>query len=178
MMHRLLIGITLSAFGILVMSIGGCRAVHVTKIDPSSYEAGDTLPGVVYYKPEPYLRVIVAPKKDANGRVVGKETKVDVLYLPNMKHAYAINSDVSGGQNTLDLTLENGWNLTGLKGTTDPQIDEGIEALAEVVGSFQDEALTGDESSLKVDVYLIHVRMNKKGKLKLGPAVPVEFPNP
>jgi len=176
MMHRLLIGITLSAFGILVMGIGGCRAVHVTKIDPSSYEAGDTLPGVVYYKPEPYLEITASPKVDKDMNVTGYQTSSRIIYLPNPKSAYAINSGRSGGTNSLDLTLKDGWMLSGIKGTTDPQIDEGIKAIAELVGKVIPAEGIVSSGKIEAKVYILKIKFDEDGNMSLGKAVPAELP--
>ncbi|MHA7812086.1 MAG: hypothetical protein ACX94C_01650 [Phycisphaerales bacterium] len=177
-MRGLMIGLVAGVMGLGALCLGGCRAVHVTKVNPDKYKHGDRVPGVVYYAPEPYLRVVVAPKLDKDKKLLGYETKTEVLYLPNPHKAYAINSDASGGENKLDVTLNNGWMLTKLNGTTDPQVDEGLTSLAALVTSVtgflkDNESIASGETVENpeelIKVYLMHIDIGPNGCVTLGP---------
>ncbi len=152
----------------------GCTAVKVERLDPSVLKEPGDIPGVVYYEPEPFLRVIVNPKKDkASGALIGYDTSADVVYLPNKNRPYSINSDRTGAQNNLQVTLADGWKLVSVNGTSDPQIDEGIKAVAEVVSSVT--GLVEKSNPDRVRVFLIHISMDDKNKIVFGDPVEVEL---
>tara|TARA_R110002072_G_scaffold259858_1_gene418411 strand:+ start:158 stop:676 length:519 start_codon:yes stop_codon:yes gene_type:complete len=154
----------------------GCQAVSVKRIDTKDLKKSGKVHGIIYYEPVPFLEITASPKVDKTGALTGYQTSSRVVYLPNPNVAYAINSDRSGGTNSLDLTLKDGWMLTGLKGTTDPQIDESIKAVAELIGKISPTEAVVKSNNLVAKVYLLKIKIDKAGNLRFGKAVPVELP--
>ena len=60
---------------------------------------------------------------------------MSLQYLPDFAEEYAINFRPGLGSGQLNLTLENGWNLTSVGITTDQQTDEIIGSVASALSS-------------------------------------------
>ena len=64
----------------IFLSAVGCASIKVTKITPGN---DATIQGIRYYLPKPFIQV--TPQADGT-------MAVDVIYLPDKDHKYAINT--------------------------------------------------------------------------------------
>lgn len=105
-------------------SCSACARIEVQK------NPDDCCKGIRYYRPKPYLFVGPPPATGELGKVV-----VQIQYLPDYSEEYAVVVHPGLGTTDLDITLENGWNLTSLKGKTDQKYSEIIGALASMTSA-------------------------------------------
>lgn len=114
---------------------------------------GPCTPGIRYYRPKPYLfispaaeSVAVEKKEDktvtTTEGVADKYVQIQLQWLPDFSEEYAINIRSGLGTNETEITLENGWNLTGLNTKLDSQTDENITAVAELIKAIPTSAAT------------------------------------
>lgn len=114
---------------ILCAAIGCAPRLRVTA------NPGPDTPGIRYYRPKPYLKVVPAEvqiAKDAS-RIEPGLVKISLEYLPDFSEEYAI--DVRSGLGVADvsLQLEDGWNLTEINQKLDSQTDENISAAGDLI---------------------------------------------
>lgn len=119
---------------------------------------GDCDEGIRYYRPKPYLLISPATNTiteyDASGQKKAKSTtgigdhyvNIEMQYLPDFGEEYSINVSPGLGSANVGVTLEDGWNLTGLNQELDTQFDETVTALAELAGAVAPVATGGGRS--------------------------------
>jgi len=83
--------------------------------------ADDATHGFRYYLPHPYLLVT----HDA----------AQIVWLPDLSKPYAIQPKCGIGTMKLDLTLEDGWKLTGVNHDVDTKVPETIDAVGKALAS-------------------------------------------
>jgi hypothetical protein len=83
--------------------------------------ADDATHGFRYYLPRPYLLVT----RDA----------AQIVWLPDLSQPYAIQPKCGIGTMKLDLTLEDGWKLTGVNHDVDTKVPETIDAVGKALAS-------------------------------------------
>lgn len=98
--------------------------------------------GVRYYRPKPYL--VIKPMIDKGGLPVAGYVTIDQTMMPDYSEEYSIHVRAGLGTNDTNITLSEGWNLTGLNVQLDAQFDENLEAVAEVIKAVP--SLTSSES--------------------------------
>lgn len=109
---------------VAAMAMGGCARYKFVK------NPDDCNTGLRYYRPKPYLFVgstVVGEKADAKAAAV-----IRLEYLPDYEEEYAVEIYPGLGANDLQISLENGWNLTSFHGKTEQQYDKILTALAGV----------------------------------------------
>jgi nitrogen fixation protein len=82
--------------------------------------------GLMFYRPEPYLVVTYIPEKGLNNTIV---------WLPNYSDGYVIRPKGAFGSSEINVTLENGWNLTDLGLVRDSKVPETIASITGAVAS-------------------------------------------
>jgi hypothetical protein len=148
-------------FGLLLVMIAGCNpGVRVVK------NPGDGDEGIRYYRPKPYL--FLAPSGSTKLDDKGKPTEVspsdqfvsiELRYLPDFTEEYSINVTPGLGTATVNIGLQDGWNLTSINQTLDSNFDDNVKAVAELtkavgglVGTATDSAKAGDSTILADNV--------------------------
>lgn len=101
--------------------------------------------GIRYYRPKPYLlvtsgqaSVTVNDKEKTTTTTTVPDIRyvnIQLQYLPDFEEEYALDVKTGLGTANVNLTLEDGWNLTGINQQLDSQTDENLEAVANVVGA-------------------------------------------
>ncbi|CAG1007115.1 hypothetical protein MYXO_03547 [Myxococcaceae bacterium] len=105
---------------LLLLPVGlalACSHVSVREITAERPYHG----GLRFYRPWPYL--LVTPEKNEG-------VKVQVVVLPDLSQEYAIEPHVRLGNVEMKASLADGWNLTELGASADPQIAKTIESIA------------------------------------------------
>ena len=100
----------------------GCSHVAVRQVTAEKPYQG----GVRFYRPWPYLLVTV----DRNEAVLAQ-----VIYLPDHSQEYAVEPVVRLGSVEMDASFADGWQLTKLGASSDPQIAETLDAIAGLVSA-------------------------------------------
>lgn len=104
---------------------------------PRTFVRKNPLPndkGIRYYRPKPYLKV--APFVNAvTGEASTTQVAIDLVYMPDFSEEYAIHARSGFGINNTSITLDQGWNLTGLDVQLDSQTDENLTALGSLISS-------------------------------------------
>lgn len=115
----------------------GCTPRTVVTKDP-----GPHAKGIRYYRPKPYL--LVSPfypqvEVGANGETIewsepsNQYVTIDLQWLPDFSEEYALRVRTGLGFANVEVTLEDGWKLTGLNQTLDSQFNENITAIANLL---------------------------------------------
>ncbi|MBU6275721.1 MAG: hypothetical protein KGQ61_03720 [Planctomycetes bacterium] len=104
---------------------------------PRTFVRKNPLPtdkGIRYYRPKPYLKL--APfVNTVTGEASTTQVAIDLVYLPDFSEEYAIHARSGFGINNTSITLDQGWNLTGLDVQLDSQTDENLTALGSLISS-------------------------------------------
>ncbi len=104
---------------------------------PRTFVRRNPLPtdkGIRYYRPKPYLKV--APFVNAvTGEASTTQVAIDLVYMPDFSEEYSIHARSGFGINNTSITLDQGWNLTGLDVQLDSQTDENLTALGSLISS-------------------------------------------
>lgn len=162
--------------------LAGCASVpySVRLVRPGPGEAADIDNGIPYYLPKPYLLVtrnmyVYEPGKkpetgsdDASAKTVSGSSgySMSVVYLPDKAMKYALKFKPGLGSHNINVTLQDGWKLTGLNSDSKAGTSELIQAagqcalnLAELVktaglsrGSQPDIASQIEEQLKKMDM--------------------------
>jgi hypothetical protein len=118
--HLIMRNFILVTFAAIVIFSGCARTKIVKKPCPD-----DT--GVRFYRPKQYL--MIGP-----GTLPGHVT-ISVTQLPDYNEEYSIHVNAGLGTNSTDITLEGGWNLTGVKINVDSKAAELITAGSGAIGN-------------------------------------------
>ena len=107
-----------------VLAVAGCANIDIQKVTSANQ---DTVHGIRYWRPAPYLSVT----GDTNGTCVAR-----LVYLPNMKEEYAITPIGGFGSINFKPTLTDGWNLTALDATVDSKtsVSDFLGAITKIQG--------------------------------------------
>ena len=101
-----------------------CTGIKV-KRNPSACDTG-----IRYYRPKPYL--LLSPVSE--GQHSGQAVSISLEYLPDFSEEYSIHLKTGlNGSVSADITLDQGWNLTGLDVAADPQTDDLIDSVANAI---------------------------------------------
>ncbi|MFO0914890.1 MAG: hypothetical protein U0795_18165 [Pirellulales bacterium] len=122
---------------LVLFAVVGCTPRVMVRPNP-----GPETPGIRYYRPKPYLLitplVVERSKKDSAAItpfLADEFVTIELQYLPDFAEEYAIDIRAGLGTNKTEVTLKDGWNLTGLTTDLDAQADENIEAMAGLIRS-------------------------------------------
>lgn len=164
-----------------VLATTGCARMVVKK-DPGPHDKG-----IRYYRPKPYLFIgpgapLDAPKeeksvtKPASFQEEGDQPKVvpvvmRIEYLPDYKEEYSIRVTPGFGQAKLNVSLQNGWNLSSVGIETDQKYAEiigSIAQLASAVGStLRDGSAGSAESNVPLGYYESVIACNERGQKEM-----------
>ena len=100
----------------------GCMPRTFVRKNPSDCDKG-----IRYYRPKPYLAL--KPATDKDGKPVAGHVEISLAYLPDFSEEYSIHMRTGFGVNNTNITLYQGWNLTGLNVQLDSKTSENIEAI-------------------------------------------------
>lgn len=117
---------TLALLAHSFIAAGGCLPSTKVVKNPGVHDQG-----VRYYRPKPYL--IIRPMIDKQGVPVSGYVTMDQSIMPDFSEEYSIHVRTGLGTNDTNITLSEGWNLTGLNVQLDSQFDENLKAVAEVM---------------------------------------------
>lgn len=120
----------LAVFASILFTAAGCAPRLRVTANP-----GPDAPGIRYYRPKPYLKVVPAEiqiAKDAS-RVEPGLVTISLEYLPDFSEEYAIDVRSGFGVADVSLQLEDGWNLTEINQELDSQTDENISAAGDLI---------------------------------------------
>lgn len=141
---------------ITLLALAGCASIKVVRVDPSKVDApvagatGEKTTGVLFYRPRPYLMVTeAAPAKDQTdskpdptkpaepkpAEPTPQVLSVQIIWLPDYSQEYEIQAHPGLGSVTMNPTLKDGWNLTGLSATADSKTAELITAATGLIGA-------------------------------------------
>jgi hypothetical protein len=127
------IGRVVNARGILLLSLicllSACAGVHVSRLESDADYRG----GVRFYRPEPYILVTADSDTD--------KLKGTIVWLPNMKKEYVVTWTTGLGTVSPGITLQDGWNLTGLAATADSKTAEIMTAISGVLSSVRTKGI-------------------------------------
>ncbi|MGV3483797.1 MAG: hypothetical protein ACO1RT_05220 [Planctomycetaceae bacterium] len=93
--------------------------------------AGDQ--GVRYYRPKPYL--VIKPMVSKDGLPVAGYVTIDQTIMPDYSEEYSIHIRSGVGINNTSIKLADGWNLESLNVELDSQVDDNLQAAAEVLSA-------------------------------------------
>ena len=103
--------------------------------------------GIRYYRPKPYL--LVKPMLATDGTPVPGYVSIETTTLPDFSEEYSIHVRTGLGNNDTQITLEDGWKLTGLNIKLDSQVDENLKAAAEVAKAIPTNSLAKNEMAIE-----------------------------
>jgi hypothetical protein len=117
---------------LLAVSLTGCTPRVRVRSSP-----GPSDTGIRYYRPKPYLLVQPAGRVVREGRTStttpsDEFVSLTLQYLPDFSEEYAIDVRPGLGSAEVSIGLEDGWNLISVNQSLDSQVDERIEATAEL----------------------------------------------
>jgi hypothetical protein len=100
------------------LPLAACAGYDIVPVAPIAEDKwaapGSSDEGYLIYEPEPYLQVVLTP---ADG---GKLTATaSVVYLPNRKRAYRVNTYTFLATADIKLTYRDGWMLTNADSSVD-----------------------------------------------------------
>jgi hypothetical protein len=121
----------------------GCLPRTLVKKNPGPDDCG-----VRYYRPKPYL--MVKPAVNKNGEPVPGYVSLEPTTLPDFSEEYSIHIRPGLGSNETNITLEDGWKLTGLNVAVDSKFDENLAAVAEVAKGIPTSGDFGPEHRIEV----------------------------
>jgi hypothetical protein len=170
--------VSLCALGIAFLV--GCASVAVRKVS-----AGDTdsLEGVRFYRPAPYLVVSASSsdsKQTSAQAAKGSSTETlqyAVVWMPDLSQEYVIQVKSGLGSVTFNPTLENGWNLTGLNATTDSKTAELLTALTGLVPKTLTSAAGLKPAKVVPGMYRL-VFQTDRNQPNYGQLIGVDFQHP
>ncbi|MDZ4852618.1 MAG: hypothetical protein SGI77_25295 [Pirellulaceae bacterium] len=144
-MNRSIVFAVFLAF--ITISIGCTPRVRV-RANPTIKD-----PGIRYYRPKPYLFVSSVGEKSVTNNPDESTTTVtkpdpkyvnlQLQYLPDFSEEYAVDVRTGFGTADVSLTLEDGWNLTGINQKLDSKTAENIAASAELLKGIASVASPG-----------------------------------
>lgn len=101
---------------VAVFLLAGCAQVEIAQITKENPYKG----GLRFYRPHPYL--LVTKDKDGN-------LHSTIIWLPDKNEEYVLKVKSGIGSVNTQVTLTDGWNLTGLNETRDSKIPEMVTAI-------------------------------------------------
>jgi len=186
---------------IVCLMLSGCSST-VTAVKLT--EDGEK--GIPYYLPKPYLMITrnlgsikpvttktVEEKIDGAKKTTKTETKTEykrvagdgdnvffqIIYLPDLAEKYGIRMKSGSGTLETDISLEDGWNLTGINMKADTKTAEtlqGIGSIVEGVGGAISAAMPGvgptGTTPKKVEVRLYEIKL-VNGQMRISENKPV-----
>lgn len=124
----------------------GCNpGVKVTR-NPGPHDTG-----IRYYRPKPYLLVSPAAEETTKAttpptierRMTDKMVSISLDYLPDFSEEYSIKVRPGLGTADVEITLDDGWNLTAINQNLDSNFDDNVKAVAELVKAAGGAAVKG-----------------------------------
>lgn len=119
--------------------------------------------GIRYYRPKPYLFIapatlpkesVKATKPDKSSTEVTTEggltdqyVSIELQMLPDYSEEYSIRVTAGTGTANVKITLEDGWNLTGLDQDLDSKFNENIKAFADLIKTVAPNGILGAPST-------------------------------
>ena len=148
--------LTLALVICVVAFIGCTPKVHVVKVTAKNSMTS----GIRYYRPQTYL--LITPVSETVTTQVNKSPVVTVKpgtkyvnlkleHLPDFSEEYAINVKAGLGTADVEITLEDGWQLTALNQDIDSNFDENVEAATGALAAVSPPTpgVSGAQSALK-----------------------------
>lgn len=190
----------------LVLVLCGCASVKVVRVDPAKVhgpyaEGKGQTTGILFYRPRAYLMVTQGPAaKDAPTDKPGEKPvasptgstpppapadkpvptmptlSVQIVWLPDYSQEYEIQAHPGLGSVTMNPTLKDGWNLTGLSATVDSKTAELITAATGLATAVAKVAATDRTSEPKREppcAGLYPIEMDRSTGLITGVGAPV-----
>jgi hypothetical protein len=173
-------------------AVGGCVSVRVVRVDPAKVHGPDVegsktqTSGVLFYRPRPYLMVTQGPASKeqpadkpsvppgagtADKPALGGALNVEIIWLPDYSQEYEIQVHPGLGSVTMNPTLKDGWNLTGLSATADSKTAELITAATGLAKAIPFAARTAGQKPSCTGLYPIG--MDRTTGLITGVGAPV-----
>ena len=122
-------------FKISQASFGNASELGVVSFRDQENENTDTADNT--RTPKPNIDAITAaPGSETTGTASNSrpsKISIDMVYMPDFAEEYAVQLKPGLGIGELNMTLEDGWNLTNVGIKTDQQTDEILSSVAEVV---------------------------------------------
>ena len=118
----------------LVLSIAPIVLPLVSCAEVTIRKATENAEGLRFYRPAPYLQVSEAADTTDGGSKSGgaqaTRLQFSIVWLPDYKQEYIVQSRPGFGSVTFKPTLADGWNLTGMEASMDSKTAEILTALA------------------------------------------------
>lgn len=127
--------------------------------DPNDNPAEDPGDSAFNLRPEPLdpvsFRRSLLSEQDDDMTVPSKvkDIQISLQYLPDLSEEYSVELQPGLGIGEMNLTLDNGWNLTAVNVKTDQQTDEIISSVAQLTESLGG-VLDSMSSRTKADNYV------------------------
>ena len=107
---------------VMCLTLGGCASVDIQKVTDSNR---DTVHGIRYWRPAPYLAITAQPDKTCIAKI---------MYLPDSSEEYVMTPTGGFGSVTFKPTLTDGWNLTALDTNIDSKASDVLGVLTKMLG--------------------------------------------
>lgn len=134
--------VTIACLCIVTALVGCAPRVRVRK-NPTDHDTG-----VRYYRPKPYLLITPAVETAGSGEAAvstpsDKYVTLELKYLPDFSEEYSINVSPGLGVANVEISLEEGWNLTGINQQLDSKFSENLQAVGSLIGAVAPKGLIG-----------------------------------
>ena len=135
----------IGAIMLLLVAASGCARVEVRPVKDGYTD------GIRFYRPDLYLLVT----EDGD-----KKTKGQIVALPDKTQEYFVRTTAGFGSVEANVTLTDGWNLTGLDSKADSKVSELITAAAALAPVFIASKTPGEpqKKALSPGLYRIEVQ--------------------
>jgi len=129
-------------FAVMLVTLSGCL-LPGTRVFKNPRERDR---GIRYYRPKPYL--LITPFRDGKNvqSLPSEYVSIDLQYLPDFSEEYSLHITTGLGQAKINVTLDDGWNLTKIDQDLDSNFDDNVAAVADAIAKF---VPTGSNSTPK-----------------------------
>lgn len=136
--------------GLCMCLASGCAGYKIEEVG-----AEDDAPGYRFYEPDPYIKVETLTTVEGGATTV--ERKAGIVWLPNRKKRYRVDTWNFLAKADFEFSFEDGWKLTAIsdKGDTSEVAAGLLDAVASVAGAgvFRGSGDPGGE--FKVELYRV-----------------------
>ena len=147
-MHGMRIQLILA---VCVTMLAGCNPGVTVRKNPSHCDTG-----IRYYRPKPYLLLKPSGKTTTTGtgakavavtEVSDEFVEISMEYLPDFSEEYSLKVRPGLGTATVNIGLEDGWNLTTIDQTLDSKFSENVGAITELAKAAASFGATAGEGA-------------------------------
>jgi hypothetical protein len=135
-MRRLLV------YSCIPIILSACATAEIRKVTKD-----DTVEGVRFYRPTPYLLVSLTGAEGQQGGSWNLDLSYQIIWLPNTSQQYEIRPKGFVGTADLTVTLTDGWNLQQFtlnrEGHAAETFKEAVGGFTSLVGALSEEAIEG-----------------------------------